>query len=183
MPTIVLEGHSNLAIWKALLPEDLFASCEILATEGRSTPVSVARTHLIKHHAPIVLVFDTDTLNPTMITETVQTTLHLMSAVAGSTPYDVIYCVPHLEVVFFEASIDLQGIFPKLHSAFIPQFAKTQPKDQLTLLFEKGGGPKDLQAFLDTLTSDDIEKLRATKPVQRLITFIANNRTPVAPRR
>jgi hypothetical protein len=153
-PTIVLERKSDIEIIRALLPADLLAACQLVGSEGRSTLVSVARTHIIKHHAPTAVMLDTDTLDPTIIAEIVQTTRHLIGAVAGDTAFDIIYCIPHLEAIFFEASVDLQRIFPNFDHVYILQFAKTQPKDQLNVLFEKGGGPRRLNQFLDELTSE-----------------------------
>ena len=141
----------------------------------RSRKPSVARTHLIKHHAPTAVMLDTDTLDPTIISERIQTTRYLMGAVAGDTPFDIIYCIPHIEAIFFDDTTALKRIFSQFASVFLPQFAKTQPKDQLELLFQKGGGPKTLTAFLDQLTPDDVEKLRATYPIQHIMAFITNN--------
>jgi hypothetical protein len=77
--------------------------------------------------------------------------------------------------MFFEDTTALQRIFPQFDNVFILQFAKTQPKDQLELLFQEGGGPKTLNAFLDQLTSDDVERLRALYQIQRVMAFIRNN--------
>ena len=174
-PTIIVEGREDVAILRALLSPELVNACHLLATAGRSTIVSVARTHLIKNRAPTAVLLDTDTLDPTIIAETIQTTRHLMGTVAGDTPFDIIYCIPHVEVIFFEDTGLLKRVFPQFDGVFIREFAKTQPKDQLALLFQKGGGPKTLSAFLDQLTSDDVEKLRAASPIRHAMAFIANN--------
>jgi hypothetical protein len=174
-PTIIVEGLTDVAILRALLQPELVNACNLMPTAGRSTIVSVARTHLIKTHAPTAVMLDTGTLDPTLIAETVQTTRYLMGAVAGDTPFDIIYCIPHIEAIFFENTTPLERVFTQFRNVFILQFAKTQPKDQLELLFQKGGGPKTLNAFLDQLTSDDIEKLRASYPIQHVMAFITNN--------
>jgi len=174
-PTIIVEGLTDVAILRAILPPELVAASNLMPTAGRSTIVSVARTYLIRHRAPTAVMLDTDTLDPTIIAETIQTTRHLMGAVAGDTPFDIIYCIPHLEAIFFEDTAPLQRIFPKFGSVFILQFAKTQPKDQLELLLQQGGGPKTLSAFLDQLTSADAEKLRSTYPIEHVMAFINNN--------
>lgn len=178
-PTIIVEGLTDEAILRALLPGELVDACNLMPTAGRSTIVSVARTHLIKSQAPTAVVLDTDTLDSTIIAETVQTTRYLMGAVAGNTPFDVIYCVPHIEAIFFDHPAALHRIFPQSAAVFIPRFAKTQPKDQLDLLFQKGGGPGSLNAFLDQFTPDEVESLRAAQPIQQLMAFIANN-SPLA---
>ena len=174
-PTIIMERQTDVAILRALLAPELLKACHLMPTAGRSTLVSVARTHLIKHHAPTAVMLDTDTLDPTIISETIQTTRYLMGSVAGDTPFDIIYCIPHIEVIFFEDTTALERVFPHFGNVFILQFAKTQPKDQLEFLFQKGGGPKTLNAFLDQLTSDDVEKLRASYPIQQVMAFITNN--------
>jgi hypothetical protein len=174
-PTIIMEGQADAAVLRALLPPELLKACHLLPTAGRSTLVSVARTHLIKHHAPTAVMLDTDTLDPTIIAERIQTTRYLMAAVAGDTPFDIIYCIPHIEAIFFEDTTPLQRVFPQFGNVFILQFAKTQPKEQLELLFQKGGGPKTLNAFLDRLTSDDVETLRVPYPIQHVMAFITNN--------
>jgi hypothetical protein len=174
-PTIIMEGQTDATVLRALLPPELLKGCHLMPTAGRSTLVSVARTHLIKNHAPTALLLDTDTLDPTIIAERIQTTRYLMGAVAGDTPFDVIYCVPHIEAIFFEETTTLRRVFPHFDNVFILQFAKTQPKDQLELLFQKGGGPKTLNSFLAQLTSDEVEKLRALYPIQHVMAFITNN--------
>jgi hypothetical protein len=179
-PTIFMEGQTDAAILRAILPPELVNACLLMPTTGRSTLVSVARTHLIKHRTPTAVLLDTDTLDATIIAERIQTTRYLMGAVAGDTPFDIIYCIPHIEAIFFEDTTALQRIFPQFSNVFILQFAKTQPKDQLELLFQKGGGPKTLTAFLDQLTSDDVEKLRVLYPMPHVMAFITNNTEVVA---
>src|SRR5262249_47449655 len=126
-PTIIVEGLTDEAILRALLPPELLKTCHLMPTAGRSTIVSVARTHLIRNHAPTAVVLDTDTLEPTIVAETIQTTRHLMGEVAGDTPFDIVYCIPHIEAIFFEDTTALQRIFPQFGNVFILQFAKTQP--------------------------------------------------------
>jgi hypothetical protein len=173
--TIALEGKSDLAIVKALLPSAQLDACRFLVTDGGSTLVSVARTFLIKHHQPIVIMLDTDTMDPASIAETVTTTRHLMGTVAGQTAFDLIYCTPHVEMIFFEGDLDLKRYFPDLESVFILPFARTQPKGQLQVLFERGGGPADLNALLAQLSKDDIRILRSKYPIRHLMSFISNN--------
>jgi hypothetical protein len=174
-PTIFMEGQTDAAILRALLPSEIVNACNLMPIPDRSTLVSVARTHLIKYQAPTAVILDTDTLDPTIIAERIQTTGYLMAAAAGDTPFDIISCIPHIEAIFFEDTAPLQRIFPKFGNVFILQFAKTQPKDQLELLLQQGGGPKTLNDFLDQLTSADAEKLRSTYPIAHVMAFINNN--------
>lgn len=114
-------------------------------------------------------------MDSTIVAEMIQTTRHLMSSAAGDTPFDLIYFVPHIEAIFFADNAIPRRIFPQFDAVFIPQFGRTQPKDLLEFLFQNGAGPGNLQAFLDSLTSGEIEKLRAGPEIQNVIAFISNN--------
>jgi len=177
-PAIILEGMEDVAIVKAILPPCLVDACELQPTEGRSTLVSAARAHILQHHAPIAILFDTDTVDPTVIMETIQTTKQLVASVAGDIPFDIISFIPHIEAAFFEGSIDLQRIFPRFKKVSIQKVAKLQPKEQLRVLFEKGGGPRKLEEFLAHLTLDEVKQLQSKGPIHQLITFIKSNRDP-----
>jgi hypothetical protein len=54
-------------------------------------------------------------------------------------------------------------------------FAKTQPKEQLKLLFGQGMGPTNIGDLLDQLTAEDVEKLRSASQMGQLIAFIERN--------
>src|SRR5438093_6712285 len=118
-PTIIVERFTHVAILRALLSPELVNACNLMPAAVRSTIVSVARTHLVKSYAPTAVMLDTDTLDPTIIAETVQITRHLMGAVAGDTPFDIIYCIPHIEAIFFEDITALQRLFPLFDNVFI----------------------------------------------------------------
>ena len=171
-PTIIVDGRADIAILRAVLPPILAEACQFAGAEGRSTLVSLARTFLIKYHAPSAIVMDTDTMDPTTIAETVRASRHLIAAVAGETPFEVVYCIPEIETIFFDGVVNLQRIFPDFENCFFLPFASTQPKQQFELLLRDGGGPKTLSDFLDQLTTSDVEKLQRTYPIRQLSAFI-----------
>src|SRR5260370_20266873 len=115
---IVVEGKSDVAILRAVLPNDALNASDMYLAGGRATLSSFARTLLVQHHRPLALVLDTDSLNPSLIAETIATTDHLLRSVAVGTPFKVVYCIPEIEVVFFEAKIDLKRIFPRYDPDF-----------------------------------------------------------------
>jgi hypothetical protein len=123
---------------------------------------------------------DTDSLDPSAIRETVTSTEQLLSAVADGVPFKVVYCIPEIEAIFFEAPIDLKRIFPLYDEHFFLMYAKTRPKEALNYLLENGGGPKTLSAFLDQLTLEDIGRLRTTYQIGQLIGFANEVRSRVA---
>lgn len=169
---IVVEGRSDVAVLRAVLPNELLDASDIVVVGGRSARSSVARTLLVKYQRPLAVVIDTDTLEPLAIKETVTTTEHMLRTVAGDTPFKVIYCIPELEAIFFAAPIDLKRIFPHYDTHFFTMFAKARPKEALQYLFDNGRGPKRLPEFLDHLTSEDAEHLRSTAPIRELLAFL-----------
>jgi hypothetical protein len=173
---IVVEGKSDVAVLRAILPNDALIASEMYVAGNRTTLSSFARTLLVKLRKPLAVLIDTETLEPSAIAETVSTTEYLLSSVAGGTPFKVVYCIPELEAVFFEAKIDLKKIFPHYDENLFLMFAKTSPKKALEHLYETGGGPSTLSRFLDHLTSEDAERLRAAYPINQLMDFIRDVR-------
>lgn len=178
-PTVLLNTKENLAILKTLLPANLADACELRVNREGSSQVSVARNLILRHHMPLVLIYDTDTLNPAMIAETSEATRYLLYMVATGTPFDVLPCIPQLEAIFFEDVIDFRRIFPRFETAFLLRFAKTQPREQLQVLFEQGGGPGNMGDFLKQLTPDEQKKLQSKYPMAQLVDFIASHREAV----
>jgi hypothetical protein len=169
---ILVEGKSDVAVLKALLPAIALEQSDIYSAGGRTTLASFARTLLVKHRRPLAVLVDSDSLDPGVILETVKTMNQLLGALANSTPFEVIYCIPELEMIFFEAEIGLKRIFPHYDRDMFLMFSKLSPKKALQELFENGGGPTNLPELLDNLSPEDTERLRAMYPISQLMSFI-----------
>ena len=169
---IAVEGRSDVAVVRALLPAEMLAISSLVPVGGRSNISSVARTLLVKHKEPLAVMVDTDSLDSEAISERYATISQLLAAVAGDTPYKVVLCIPVIEAIFFEAQGPLGRLFPKVDLDSYAMLYKTQPREVLDLLFENGGGPKNLAKLLDGLTDKDVERLRVTGPIRQLSMFI-----------
>jgi hypothetical protein len=178
-PAIITEGKQDIVILSALLPADLLRACELQSAGGRPNLAQHARERLLKHHAPIVLLFDSNTLDQAAIAEMVRGLKDQVASAAVGIPYDVACCIPHIEILFLDGALDLPRIFPRFKAVFTRKLAKTDPKRQLEVLFEKGEGPRTLTDFLGQLTPEELEQVRAEEPIQRIVTFVANNNAPV----
>jgi len=168
---LVVEGQSDAAILRAVLPRETLQEFEIFIAGGRSSIASVARTLLVQHRRPLILFLDTDSLNPSYIFELYTTMEDLLRSVAGGTRTKVVCSMPSLEAIFFETDIGLKEIFPKYDPELLLMFTKQNPKEALDFLFQSGGGPKGLLELLERLTHQDIEKLQATYQVAELMSF------------
>jgi hypothetical protein len=169
---IVLEQESDLAIVKALLPDEIQFASKFIAVGQRSNISSVARTLLVKHKEPVAVVVNINSFDGPTIREKYLLMEELLRAVSGGTPFKVIPCFPVLEAIFFNAAEIMERIFPKWRTLFDPMYFCKTPKDALADLFVNGGGPKTLSKLLDALTEEDVERLRATGPIRELITFV-----------
>jgi hypothetical protein len=178
-PAIITESKQDVTILKALLPAEMRDACQLESAGGRPNLVHQAREHLGKHHAPIVILFDTNILEQAVIADMIRDMKDQVNPAAVGIPYDVICCIPQIEMIFFEGAIDLQRIFPRFEEVFVNKLARTNPRQQLEALFKEGGGPRTLSAFLGKLKSDEVEKVQARDPIRRIVFFVTNNLAPV----
>jgi hypothetical protein len=132
--------------------------------------MSLARTLLSKHRKPLVLLYNTKSVDPNIIMDAFGTVDYMVKIAAAGVRCKVIRAIPDLEIVFFESGIDLKRFFPECPDLLL-RFARPSPKLALSYLLEHGGGPTDLAAFLKSLTPDDLERLQATPPVSEVIEF------------
>jgi hypothetical protein len=169
---IVVEGKSDAEVLQALLPSFALDQSEFYVAGDRTTLVSFARTLFVKHRRPLAVLIDSESLDPGFILELVNSMKQLLRALAGSTPVEVIHCIPELEAIFFEAKIGLRTIFPLYDEWSFLMFSKFTPKKALQDLFENGGGPKNLTEFLNCLTPEDVARLQGMYQISQIVEFI-----------
>src|SRR5690242_12787494 len=107
---IVVEGKTDESILRALLPKDMLKIAEFVPAGGRSSIPSLARTLLVKYQQPVAVLFDTESLDGSVISELVVTMTDLLRDVAGRTPFKVVYCMPEVETIFFDVPINLSHL-------------------------------------------------------------------------
>ena len=159
-----------------MLRDDELAKVSIVRVGPRSNLSSVARTFIIKHRSPVVVMLDTDTLEPIAIWNLVQLYESLVGAVAaGSVPYKIIHSIPELEAIFFDdtdGKFDAHEMFPRVPPSFMKMVAQKRPREALDYLFAEGGGPPNFTEFLAKLGGEDKANLRKVYPIHQLTTFI-----------
>jgi hypothetical protein len=97
---IVTEGSEDVAILRALLPAELLNACDLQSARGLPNLASHARAHLAKHHAPTVILLDTNTLDQVTIVKMVKDMRGRLGSAAVGIPFDVVCCIPHISVFF-----------------------------------------------------------------------------------
>ncbi len=168
---VVVEGMTDAAILRALLPVDLMQHVALTPAGGRSNITSIARTLLVSRRKPVAILVDTDSVDERIIQDRLRSTQELLKAVAGGIPTRVILLIPSIESIFFAG-----GVLPKFYGDPLPEevrvLARSSPKEALERLFARPGGPKNLQALRDNFGDDELAAIRATLPIRELIAFL-----------
>ncbi|GAC1643264.1 MAG: hypothetical protein NVS9B11_12610 [Candidatus Dormibacteraceae bacterium] len=99
--SIVVEGRSDAALLKRILPENL-PTARYYAAGGRTSVATVARNILAHEGTPVLVVADADTLDAKKGNNERMTMQMALRGVSSSVPFDVFFFVPELEVMIFE---------------------------------------------------------------------------------
>jgi hypothetical protein len=134
-PTVMVEGQDDLRILKAILPRRVLDACKLRPADGQNAVVEAAKTHVKRHHAPVAILLDTNTLQKEVIRGMVEDKKAELASVAGDAPFDVFCCVPCIEDIFFHGGIDFKRIFPTFKGLLSKQLARSDPKALLQFLF------------------------------------------------
>jgi hypothetical protein len=151
---IIVEGASDAQIIRAILGEALSKKVRIFAGQGRASLARVGRNVLFHEGGPVLLVMDSDTLDPRLTAELQSMTRVAMSGAITSgvqlpvptaaepPPFRVFTFVPEIKAVFFEAPQVLERTLGKTPSCEKVKDGRLVPKQTLTdLLGEVNGAP------------------------------------------
>ncbi|MBY0232583.1 MAG: DUF4276 family protein [Gemmataceae bacterium] len=168
---VFVEGASDAAILKRVLPHGLLEGVEVVAATAGGL-LSLARTVLVRRRKPVAVLMDADTTDPDLIRERRAETEGLVRMVAGSTPFKLVTVVPEIEAWFFAAPESVERV---LGQPVPPEFVllgKRDPKGVLQVLAGKAGVPWDAAKAVDLLDERDLERLRALPEVVELVRFL-----------
>jgi hypothetical protein len=101
--TIVVEGHSDVELVRALLGEELATRVRFFVGQGKLSLASLARNILVDDGGPVLVVMDADTTNQQKADEEKGMVRLALSRVASPSDYGVFLFTPAIEVVLFEA--------------------------------------------------------------------------------
>lgn len=160
---IIVEGATDAQIIRAILGAALSKKVRIFAGQGRASLATVGRNVLFHEGGPVLIVMDSDTLDPQLTAE-----LQSMARVAMSVPltsgvqlpaptsteppqFRVFAFVPEIEAVFFEAPKSLERMLGKMPLPDKVEDGRRVPKQTLVeLLGETDKGP-GYAAFLNRI--------------------------------
>jgi hypothetical protein len=160
---VVVEGADDARIIRAIAGKELADRLRIFASQGRVSLATVGRNILFHEGGPVLLVMDSDTLNPQRAVELRSMNLAALSGVVTSglqtspfggaaTPeFKVFTFVPAIEVVFFEAPEALDRLLGKQMPEEKLREGHLIPQQTLAELLGNGRAPRDYHALLADL--------------------------------
>jgi hypothetical protein len=169
---LVVEGATDAAMLRAILPSDLLQNAVLTIGGGRSNIVSMARTLLVTRRKPVAVFADADTVDDRMTNERLHESSDLLASVAAGVPTKVILVVPEIEVLLFQAPRLLPRIFGKPIPEDVRIMANNQPKRALDRLLELAPGEKSVADVIKSIDGEDVKALRAAAPIHALIEFL-----------
>ncbi|HVA44891.1 MAG TPA: hypothetical protein VNH11_00770 [Pirellulales bacterium] len=167
----MVEGNSDAAFFRRLLPAEIVPETTIVIVGGRSNISSKARSLMVTKGRPIALVADTEVTEKDAVEQRIRTLEELLRSATAGVPYKVIFAVPEIEAWFFAIPEALERLSGKKLSPEQRELAEVRPKEILTKLF-KDEGPLFVDQLASKLTESEIQTLRETQPRKDLIDFI-----------
>jgi hypothetical protein len=181
---VVVEGPSDAQIVRGIAGKDLARRLRVFGGQGRASLATVGRNLLVHEGGPVLLVMDSDTLNPQLTAELQSINIVALSgAVSSGVPlpeypawparhFQVFTFVPEIEAVFFESPGALERVLGRKPPPEKVREGHLAPKETLCELIRSGNGCRDypaLLAGLDQQTWDAIVTGKQAKALKACI--------------
>lgn len=170
---IVVEGITDAQLVRAILGDEVAKKTHIYAAQGLASLETIARNVLFHEGGPVLLVMDSDTLNPQLTAE-----LESLSIAAMNSPvtsgiqfpveiksdgplFKVFAFVPEIEAVFFESPKVLDRLLGKKPPEEKIKEGHLVPKQVLSELLANGKTQADYQGLLSQLDPQSRHALAA----------------------
>lgn len=172
---IVVEGPSDAAILKSVLPPESLQQVKFINGEGKHSAVSMARKLLMTEHIPTALIVDADTDHESMIREQQQDLDYLLRQAADGTSFQILFAVPDITNLFFQDRAFLEQLLGKTFTDLEWQLARRQPQQFLKAVHSSY--QKFVERAIANLNNDMIVLLQQHPLIQDLIKFLATLET------
>lgn len=168
---LLVEGDSDAAFLRRLLPAEIQPEITIVTVGGRSNMSSKARSLMVLKRKPVALVVDTDVMEKDAVAQRTEALEELVRSATAGVPYKIIFAAPEIEAWFFDVPEALERLSGKKLSPEQRELAEVRPKEILAKLFN-GQGPLSVEQLTGQLTEAEIQTLRETSPRKDLIDFL-----------
>jgi hypothetical protein len=166
--SIVVEGQSDEVVLRRL--SEQLSNCELrfYVSGGRVALATIGRNLLVHQGGSLLIVMDSDTLNPSKAEEERGMARFLLQRFSEPDNCDAFAFVPEMEVLFFEAPAVLIGrLGAKVVTEAVIERGHYLPKDTLGKVLSPSGLGKE--EFFKSLTSAEMEALRQGPQARKLI--------------
>ena len=160
---MIVERRETAQIIRAILGEALSKKVRIFAGQGRASLATVGRNVLFHEGGPVLLVMDSETLDPRLSEELqsmnrVAMSGAITSGVQSPVPtaaeppqFRVFTFVPEIEAVFFEAPQVLERTLGRTPSKEKVKDGRLVPKQTLNELLHEADGAPSYHALLERI--------------------------------
>jgi hypothetical protein len=175
---IVVEGQSDARILRAILGDPLKAKTRFFSGQGRMALSTIARNLLVHEGGPVLIVMDSDTLNPEQSESAQAMVKYALESVAPTESFRVFMFVPEIEVIFFEAPRALESLLGKPVPAEAIQEGLLVPKQTLDRLLKEAG---EQRGSIELVSTIDLETARELATGKQAVALIEAVKSFVAP--
>ena len=170
---LLVEGSSDRAFFRRILPPDIQAETIIVMAGGRSNITSKARSLMVTKRRPVALVTDADAVEKDAVEQRLKTLEDLVGTATTGVPYKVILAVPEIESSLFLVPQVLERLSGQKLSPEQRELGEVRPKEILRQLF-KNTGAVTVDELANELTRQEIETLQEFQPWKDLIGFLTD---------
>jgi hypothetical protein len=168
---IVTEGSLDEKLLQRLLPSELLCDVGIVAAGSLSSVTAMSRSLAIKRKVAILVVVDSDSVEPRAIAYRRTDINEMVSGIAVE-PVEVVLAVPQMEVVLFHDRTLLTQWFGDRITQEDLIRAEFQPRQVLERLLAASPNSLTLTTMIEQLTDLQVESLRQATVIQEAIGFL-----------
>jgi hypothetical protein len=166
---IVTEDPLDKKMLERILPPELLQEVGIVAAGGLSAVTAMARSLAVRRKVPILVMVDSDSVEPRAIAYR-QTDINEMISGVAIKPVEVILAVPQMEIVFFHDRDLLTQWFGDRLTPEILIRAEFQPRQMLEHLL--ADGEHSQAELIEGLSDRQVEVLRQATVIQEAMGFL-----------
>ena len=166
---IVVEDRLDAKLLRKYLPKIEGLTPRYYASAGKVSLATMARNLLVHEEGSVLVVMDTDSLNPQMAQQERLLTLATLRLVADVTRFDAFAFCPEHEVIFFETPDILERYWPGAEALSKASLERVgyAPKRELAKLLEAAN--LTAEQWFASLTAEDGEILRRSGQASHLV--------------
>ena len=165
---VITEGQFDTDLLKKILPKKTTGghSFEFTPASGFSYAMALARSILIMGGSSIILVLDTDSVDPQKVAEKKSFVGSYLNASVYQENFKLELVEPELEIIFFENKTLLEKIIGASISTEAWDLARFSPKKHLEYL-----SGLSREEILNKLTEEDIQLLQNSSVIKDIMQF------------